>query len=30
VSPWIGVALYLCVAILWLCPDRRIEKAIEL
>lgn len=25
-SPWIGVALYLAVALLWLIPDRRIEK----
>ncbi|MFA5058759.1 MAG: TMEM175 family protein [Opitutaceae bacterium] len=28
VNPWIGVALYLLVAILWLIPDRRIEKAL--
>jgi uncharacterized membrane protein len=29
VSPWIAIALYLGVAILWLVPDRRIETAIE-
>ena len=28
VSPWIAIAIYLAVAILWLIPDRRIEKAI--
>lgn len=28
VSPWIALALYLAVAILWLVPDRRIEAVI--
>jgi uncharacterized membrane protein len=27
VNPWISVALYVCVALIWLVPDRRIEKA---
>lgn len=27
VSPWISLLLYLCVALMWLVPDRRIEKA---
>ena len=27
VSPWISLALYLFVALMWLVPDRRIEKA---
>jgi uncharacterized membrane protein len=25
-SPWLGVALFAAVAVLWLCPDRRIEQ----
>jgi uncharacterized membrane protein len=24
--PWVSIALYSCVAVLWLIPDRRIEK----
>ena len=28
VSPWIGCALYVLVALTWLVPDRRIERAI--
>ncbi len=28
VSPWIANALYLAVALLWLIPDRRIERAL--
>jgi uncharacterized membrane protein len=28
-SPWIALALYLCVVILWLVPDRRIERRIR-
>ena len=28
VSPWIAIAIYLAIAILWLIPDRRIERAI--
>jgi len=26
-NPWIGVALYIAVTILWFVPDRRIETA---
>jgi uncharacterized membrane protein len=29
VSPWISVALYTLVALIWLIPDRRIERAIR-
>jgi len=29
VSPWISVALYVAVALIWLVPDRRIEKKID-
>jgi len=28
VSPWIAIALYAFVALLWLIPDRRIERAL--
>lgn len=28
-SPWIAVALYVAVALLWLVPDRRIERALH-
>jgi len=28
VSPWMSVALYILVAVIWLVPDRRIEKVI--
>jgi len=28
-APWIAGALYVTVAIMWLVPDRRIEKALE-
>jgi uncharacterized membrane protein len=27
-SPWLAVALYTAVALLWLCPDQRIEKTL--
>ena len=27
-SPWLALALYVLVAVLWLIPDRRIEKAL--
>ena len=27
VSPWISVAIYLCVAAMWLIPDRRFERS---
>ncbi len=29
VSPWISTLLYLSVALIWLVPDRRIERALE-
>jgi uncharacterized membrane protein len=29
VSPWIGLALYVAVAVIWLIPDRRIERKIQ-
>jgi uncharacterized membrane protein len=29
VSPWISGALYVFVALMWLLPDRRIEKAVS-
>jgi uncharacterized membrane protein len=29
VSPWIAGAIYVLVALLWLVPDRRIERALE-
>ncbi len=28
VAPWASVAIYIAVAVLWLVPDRRIEKAL--
>ena len=28
VNSWIGIALYVCVAVMWLIPDRRIEKTL--
>ncbi len=28
VLPWIGVALYVSVAVMWLVPDRRIERTL--
>jgi uncharacterized membrane protein len=27
-NPWLGIALYLGVALMWLVPDRRIEKTL--
>jgi len=29
-SPWVGLALYISVAIMWLIPDRRIERRIRI
>jgi uncharacterized membrane protein len=29
VQPWASMALYALVAIMWLVPDRRIEKALR-
>ena len=28
INPWLGLALYVAVAIIWLVPDRRIEKTL--
>jgi uncharacterized membrane protein len=28
VNPWISIAIYLLVALIWLIPDRRIERAL--
>jgi uncharacterized membrane protein len=28
-KPWLAGAIYIAVALLWLCPDRRIERIIE-
>ena len=30
VSPWISLAIYALVALMWLVPDRRIERAIAI
>jgi len=29
VSPWVSLALYVVVSLIWLVPDRRIERALE-
>lgn len=29
VSPWLACAIYILVAVMWLIPDRRIEKTLE-
>jgi hypothetical protein len=29
VRPWIACALYVLIAVLWLVPDRRIERALS-
>jgi uncharacterized membrane protein len=29
VSPWVSIALYVLVAVIWLVPDRRIERVIS-
>ena len=29
VHPWIGNAVYVFVALMWLVPDRRIERALQ-
>ena len=29
VNTWISIALYICVAVMWFIPDRRIEKVIS-
>ena len=29
IHPWIAFALYVCVALLWLVPDRRIERVVK-
>jgi uncharacterized membrane protein len=28
VNPWISCALYVCVALMWFIPDRRVERAL--
>jgi uncharacterized membrane protein len=28
VQPWISIALYVLVSVIWFVPDRRIEKAL--
>ena len=27
-SPWLGIAIYVCVALMWLVPDRRVERTL--
>jgi uncharacterized membrane protein len=29
VSPWLSIAIYILVAVIWLVPDRRIEKVMS-
>ena len=29
VSPWLAAALYVAVAMMWLVPDRRIERTMD-
>ncbi|MGI9170464.1 MAG: TMEM175 family protein [Caulobacteraceae bacterium] len=29
VGPWIAIALYICVALMWFVPDRRIESTMK-
>ena len=29
VSPWFSISIYILVAVIWLIPDRRIEKAMS-
>jgi hypothetical protein len=29
VSPWISIAIYVMVAVMWLVPDRRIEGVLR-
>jgi TMEM175 potassium channel family protein len=29
ISPWLSIAVYVLVAVMWLVPDRRIEKALR-
>jgi uncharacterized membrane protein len=29
VYPWLSIAAYTLVAVMWLVPDRRIEKAVR-
>jgi uncharacterized membrane protein len=29
VAPWLSIAIYVLVAVLWLVPDRRIENLID-
>jgi hypothetical protein len=29
VGPWLSVAMYILVAVMWLIPDRRIERILH-
>jgi uncharacterized membrane protein len=29
-NPWISFALYILVAVMWLIPDRRIERVLDM
>ncbi len=29
VCPWISIAIYMLVAMIWFIPDRRIERALQ-
>jgi hypothetical protein len=29
VLPWLSIAIYVLVAVIWLIPDRRIERALR-
>jgi hypothetical protein len=29
IHPWISNTIYVCVALMWLVPDKRIERALE-
>jgi uncharacterized membrane protein len=29
VVPWLSMAIYVLVAVIWLIPDRRIERALR-
>ena len=29
VEPWVSIALYVAVALMWLVPDRRIESLLK-
>jgi hypothetical protein len=29
IQPWVSIALYIAVALMWLVPDRRIEQLLK-